>query len=98
MMILISTSMLMGETNIRALKEGYVRQINMKLYYSNRCDFLEADNKDLKSKFTSQSNMTELEKEKKDVWKDQASRSWLDRLGEILLIALGIAIGQAFQK
>jgi HSP90 family molecular chaperone len=87
-----------GICNDREFKEKIARLIIFKTFYSNQCRLLEEDVTDLKSKCTAQSNLIVIEKEKTDVWKSKAGRSWLTRLLDVVIFGIGIVLGLSLNR
>jgi len=78
------------------LKRKLALTINANIALSNENRLLKEDMKDHKLKFTIQSNITEIEIEKKEVWKEayreEIKKSSLEKLSALFFTIVGIII------
>jgi len=82
----------------RKEKEMFVLQLKLKTSFSNELSMTKLQLKDERMKYIALTNINWIEREKTKVWKDKANRSWLDRLGDFVLIGLAVAIFSALSK
>jgi len=76
----------------RAEKETFVKQVELKKSFSNLSVLWKEQYKDERLKYVASTNICWVEREKTKVWKDQASRSWIYTVKDILILGLAIAI------
>lgn len=93
---LISISTLSSEMT-RAEKEMFVKRSMEATSFSNRMVQAQLQFKDERLKYIASTNINWIEREKTKVWKDR-SRSWLDRLGDFILIGIAVAIFSVISK
>lgn len=84
------------------LELKYALEISKNISLSSQLKLLKDDNKDLIKKHTIRSNIAEVEKEKKEVWKDaykkEINKGILEKITYVLIAVLSALAGASLSK